>query len=127
MDALRHVPAKSSLSSSDSMHVKKSLRFATFLNYPACIGYRYPATTEEISIIQNDAGYDLQPDERLPPLRRAATNRLSLEVPQSRPDITALSPPNSLMISIQFGTVTSPSCNPRDSVAGGNQNLIFPL
>lgn len=100
MDALRHVPAKSSLSSSDSMHVKKSLRFATFLNSPACKGYRYPATTEEISIVQNDAGYDLQPDERLPPL--PATNRLSLEVPQSWSDITALSPPNSLMISIQY-------------------------
>lgn len=67
MEALAHVPAKSSLRSFGVSRPMKSFSFATFINYPACQGYLYPATAEEISIVEKDAGYVLHPDERAPP------------------------------------------------------------
>ena len=60
LEAMKHAPAKSSLRSSKHA-VKKSIRFASFLNYDACKGYRHPATTEEIIIVTLDAGYSVDP------------------------------------------------------------------
>ena len=59
---MKHAPAKSSLRSSKHA-VKQSLLFATFLNYDACKGYRYLATSEEINIVTLDAGYSVDPQE----------------------------------------------------------------
>ena len=61
--AMLHAPAKSYLHSKDGHHPRKSLRFATFLNYDACKGYRYNATAEDILTVQQDAGYNLDPQE----------------------------------------------------------------
>lgn len=56
LEAMKKAPAKSYLRSFVPDPMKKSLRFATFLNYDACKGYRYPATAEEISTVTIDAG-----------------------------------------------------------------------
>ena len=47
MAAMMHAPAKSSLRSKEGNHPRKSLCFATFLNYDACRGYCYNATSED--------------------------------------------------------------------------------
>lgn len=60
--AMHKPPAKSSLKYGSSC--RKKLSFATFQNYPACKGYRYPATQSCIHTIEN-AGYDVSPRERV--------------------------------------------------------------
>ena len=62
---------------------KKSLRFATFLNYDACKGYRYPATAEEINIVTLDAGYTIDPQES------ADLTRVDLVSPPVSPLVTS--------------------------------------
>lgn len=128
MDALRHVPAKSSLSSSGVACPRKSLHFPTFINYLACKSYRYPAIAEEISIVQNDAGYVLHLDEltQQPLATLSATPiRASLEVPTSMPTIMEKILDSCSPSSIQFCSIISPLHDPRDSVTSGNHNLIF--
>ncbi|KAM0888596.1 hypothetical protein ACQ4PT_028241 [Festuca glaucescens] len=54
---------KSSIRSGSA--VQKKLQFATIVNYPACQGYRYPATAEEIQDLQQ-GGYILSDAEKVP-------------------------------------------------------------
>ena len=60
--AMHKPPAKSSIRSGSSL--RENLSFATFQQYPACKGYRYPATQKCIDTIQ-DAGYVVSPHERV--------------------------------------------------------------
>jgi hypothetical protein len=53
---------KSALRSSSK--VQKILQFATIVHYPACQGYRYPTTSEEIQDLQQ-GGYILSDTEKV--------------------------------------------------------------
>jgi hypothetical protein len=54
--ALRKFPSKPSLKPSNSKSTKKRLNFATFFSYPACHGYEYQASPEEVVSVL-EAGY----------------------------------------------------------------------
>jgi hypothetical protein len=54
--ALRKFPSKTSLKPSNSKSAKKRLNFATFFSYPACHGYEYQASPEEVASVLDD-GY----------------------------------------------------------------------
>jgi hypothetical protein len=54
--ALHKFPSKPSLKPSNSKSTKKRLNFATFFSYPACHGYEYQASPEEVVSVL-EAGY----------------------------------------------------------------------
>ena len=58
--AMKKPPAKSSPKT--SLGAKKKLRFATFINYEACKGYHYPASSQDCLTIR-EAGYVVNSDE----------------------------------------------------------------
>ena len=60
--AMHRPPVRSSLKSATT--VRKKLSFATFEQYSACKGYRYPASQNCIDTIM-DGGYDLSAHERV--------------------------------------------------------------
>ena len=60
--AMHSKPSKSSVRSTRS--IGKKLSFAIFQNYPACRGYRYPATQNCIQTAK-DAGYSIPRHERV--------------------------------------------------------------
>jgi hypothetical protein len=104
--ALKHKPHRSVLKKNHLSNApKKKLCFASFMSYPACSGYEYPATPEEDSdIIQ--AGYSC------PQVKRRSGNLIlpaSLQISD---------------VSVQFGTVSSPvwAAN-QNSIVGPNPEL----
>ncbi len=71
MEAMKVPPVKSSMRSSYPTQQVKKLRFATSLNYDACKGYRYRASSQEILTVSSDAGRVLDLQEMVtasPPL-----------------------------------------------------------
>jgi hypothetical protein len=89
--ALRKTPSKPSLKPKNSQSARKRLNFATFITYPACHGYEYPASPEEVTTIL-DAGYSCP---------QVVHQSKSVILPES------LSRINTDLV-IQFGSMTSP-------------------
>jgi hypothetical protein len=63
LKALRKKPSKSALKKGKSIPTKRNLNFASFLSYPACHGYEYPATPDEDADMLQ-AGYSCPQLER---------------------------------------------------------------
>ena len=90
--AMHKPPSKSSLRSGSS--TRKKISFATFQQYPACKGYRYPATQLCVDTV-SEAGYELNPSEKV----------IMPSPPASNLQWTVETPP------ISFGTTNVPAKN----------------